>query len=184
MLTPRESMLIVLRRVRLEAPCRSPPRHCGSERGRHDTGTAAPPHHLCTNKDRKQTCDRNCSTAFRNTHKRHCTEPWRIDISNCFSLEHLGCRVMFSATVLMTRCGGTLQPSKCQWRALSLQLRAQSAQFGSDTVPHQLENNPRVIPATQTPVNVFLKATIDITEAATHPSQQPDDANCSHLHAK
>ena len=46
----------------------------------------------------------------------------------------------------MTRCGGTLH----QWRALRLQLRTQSAQFGSDTVPHQLENNPRAIPATQT----------------------------------
>ena len=33
-----------------------------------------------------------------------------------------------------TRCGGVLQASKCQWRALHLQLRTRSVQSGSDTV--------------------------------------------------
>ena len=36
-----------------------------------------------------------------------------------------------------------------------LRLRKQSVQFGSGTVPHQLENTPRAIPSTQTQVNDF-----------------------------
>ena len=64
-----------------------------------DTGTTASPHCIlfarpltmpacssCPNKDRTQTCDRNCPTSFRNTHHKHCTEPWRNDISNFFPL--------------------------------------------------------------------------------------------------
>ena len=38
----------------------------------------------CPNKDRTQTCDRNCPTSFRNTHHKHRSEPWRNDISNFF----------------------------------------------------------------------------------------------------
>ena len=101
----------------------------------HDTGTTASPHCIlfarqltmpacssCPNKDRTQTCDRNCPTSFRNTHHKHRTEPWRNDISNFFPLARsfhtvltssaasepqshesvLGCRVMFSATILPT----------------------------------------------------------------------------------
>ena len=46
----------------------------------------------------------------------------------------------------MTRCDGTLKPSTCQRRAPRLELRTESVKFGSDTVHHQLENNPRAIP--------------------------------------
>ena len=54
----------------------------------------------------------------------------------------------------------------------SLRLRTQSVQFGSDTVPHQLENNPRAVPSTQTRVNVFLQTTRNITKAATYTPKQ------------
>ena len=104
----------------------------------------------CRNTGRTQTCDRNCTTSFRNTHHKHCTEPWRNDTSNVSHLpirparswhrpRHLG----LSCHVL---CHGL--EDEIWWHSVTkhmpvvsalLRLRTQSVQFGSDTVPHQLE---------------------------------------------
>ena len=84
----------------------------------------------------------------------------------------------------MTRYEGTLKPSTCQRRAPRLELRTESVKFGSDTVHHQLENNPRAIPATQTRENDFLQTTSNITKVATRTAEQVVDANSSHNFVK
>ena len=76
----------------------------------HDSGTTASPHCILfarqpddasvftsPNKDQTQTCDRNCSTSFRNTHHKHCTEPWRNDISNFFPIARSSHMVLVSS---------------------------------------------------------------------------------------
>ena len=44
-------------------------------------------------------------------------------------------------------------------------------------MPHQLENNPRAIAATQTCINFLLQTTNNITKAATRAAPQVDDAH-------
>ena len=69
---------------------------------------------LCPNKDRKQTCDRNCPTSFRNTHRKHCTEPWRNDISNFFPLARS------FHTVLTSSASSEPQSHKAFWAVASV----------------------------------------------------------------
>ena len=52
---------------------------------------------LCPNTRQTQTCDKNCTTSFRNTHHKHCTEPWRNDISSFFPLGHSSPTVLASS---------------------------------------------------------------------------------------
>ena len=59
--------------------------------------------------------------------------------ASCPIKQHHGRYSQRAATVMITRCGGALQPRKCQWREI------QSVQFDSGTVPHQLENNSQTI---------------------------------------
>ena len=57
---------------------------------------------------------------------------------SCPIKQHHGRYSQSAARVLKTRCGGALQPRKCQWREIQ-------SQFDSGTVPHQLENNSQTI---------------------------------------
>ena len=146
-----------------------------------DTGTTASPHCILFARQLTTPACSHVPTKIKHkhvagtAHHKHCTEPWRNDISNFCPLARSFHTVLTSSAASEPQSHGAFSavascsvPRSCRRDVMALCTSSQRSvcnselsqiQFGSDTVPHQLENNPRAIPATQTCINFLLQTT-------------------------